>query len=61
MYKLNPLELQKEAWDDVIELYTDVRKMQVREAEKKEKDAWKENLRKQGYEVRRATDDSGWW
>ena len=53
--------MQKQSWDEVIELYTDVRRMQVREAEKKEKDNWKENLRQQGYEVRRATDNSGWW
>lgn len=58
---MNPIEVQKQSWDEVIELYTDVRRMQVREAEKKEKDNWKENLRQQGYEVRRATDNSGWW
>ena len=61
MYGLNPLDLQKEQWDLVIELYTDIRFMQIRENRKKEKEGWKEELQKKGYEVRRATDNSAWW
>lgn len=61
MYSLNPLELQKEPWDSVIELYSDVRCMQIRESKRKEKNSWKEQMRAKGYEVRRANDKSGWW
>lgn len=61
MYGLNPLDLQREQWDLVIELYSDIRYMQIRENKKKEKDSWKEEMRAKGYEVRRASDNSGWW
>lgn len=61
MYGLNPLELQKEPWDSVIELYADIRNMQIREKKKNAKDSWKEQMRAKGYEVKRANDNSGWW
>lgn len=61
MYNLNPLELQKEPWDSVIDLYADIRHMQIREKKKNAKDNWKEQMRAKGYEVKRANDNSGWW
>ena len=58
---MNPLELQRETWDIVMELYSDMRKVQIRSEEKTRKDRWKEDMRKRGVKVRRATDTSGWW
>lgn len=50
MYHTDPIALQEKAYIDVVELYADVRKMQIREKQKDKKVV-----------RRRASDDAGWW
>ncbi|MFQ9050050.1 MAG: hypothetical protein ACLR62_05810 [Coprococcus sp.] len=47
---LNPLTLTKTSYHDVLVMYADVRRMQIREAQTKDKPR-----------RRRASDDAGWW
>jgi hypothetical protein len=53
---INPIQLQNESYDSVIDLYSDMRTMQIRA--KKEQDREKTGVK----EIRRyASNDAGWW
>ena len=47
---INPIQIQREPYVDVIDLFSDVRRMQIRDS-KKDKKVIK----------RYASDDAGWW
>lgn len=53
---LDPLSLQEKSFFDVIDLYADLRRMQIREQKQMQ-----ENTTPQGIPKRRASDDAGWW
>ena len=53
-HSINPFRVECEPFHDVISLYSDLRRMQIREENREEKTD-KKVIRK------RASDDAGWW
>lgn len=53
---LDPLSLQEKSFFDVIDLYADLRRMQISEDRER-----KQNTTPSGIRKVRASDDAGWW
>lgn len=53
---LDPLSIQERSFHDVIELYADLRRMQINSEKEKKANTTPDGIRKV-----RASDDAGWW
>ena len=52
---LTPFEIEQTPLFDVVDLFADLRRMQIRENEKRQEENGEKIIR------RRASDDAGWW
>lgn len=57
-YHSDPIMMQNQSFTDVIELYADLRRLQIRQEEEQEKQKTK---KKPNIIRRRASDNAGWW
>ena len=56
-YNADPITMQNRSFMEVIELYADLRRLQIRQ----EEEAEKRPKNKSNVIRRRASDDAGWW
>ena len=57
-YHSDPITMQNQSFTDVIELYADLRRLQIRQEEAQEK---QRTQKKPNIIRRRASDNAGWW